>query len=840
MPPSLRWRGLSTRSLRTQIVAWSFVPTAIILLAVALVAFYAYQRSTGDLVLQQSEELTRLSAGQLSTNLTEYSDVLDGVGRTLNDVWRDPGALQAGLAASANRLVTFDAGVIALDNYGQIVTALPDRPDLLRENWSGREFFREVLRNEGPAFSDVSPDGVDGANVVMVAVPVTNDQGDMLGALAGAFRVGATTTSALYGSIIRLRAAAGVDTTLVDSSGIAIYSSDIDAIGESAASTPAVEAVNAGTSGAIRGVRDGLDVVVSGAPVPGTPWSLVRETDWDILMEPSSRYRQFLILLLGLGVLVPALVVALGVRRITQPIDRLTYAAQEVAGGNFGQTITSANSVEVQRLVEQFNSMSRQLSQTYDDLHSKNEQLELVMAGSNDGIWDWDLRANTLYLSPRWKAMLGYSDDELANSIDTWPALAHPDDRERMDATFNAYLAGESTALQADHRVRHKDGAYRWHLIRGIALRDKDGKPYRVAGSNTDITELKRTQGIQHAQSRLLEGVATGAELTARLREFLLAIEEHWADARCVVWLVDQKRGELAAAASGGLPADLVKTLEDLQKRMNTEAPSSMAVRQKQRLVIADVATDPRWDAFPDTRAYALSHSLRSAWAEPIVNTDGTALGSFSVYYSEPHKATEDEIELIQSIAHLVGVAVETRRAEEALRASEVRFRSLFESADVAIVISNMEGELLDANPALTRLLGLSAEDLNTLPATAYIHPDDTAIRDDLIQELHSGLRDRYQIERRYLRKNGEIMWGRLTVTLAAPAGRPADVPDRDAGGYHRGTHRAGAAQCCIPRPGAPGAGADAGLDRAQHDGRSREPVARSAGDRSGRARGQH
>ncbi len=669
MPPSLRWRGLAvrslrTRSLRTQIVAWSFVPTAIILLAVALVAFVAYQRTTSDLVLQQSEELTRLSASQLSTNLGEYGDVLDGAARTLSEAWRDPVAVRMGLAVSANRLVTFDAGVLALDNYGRVIAAQPDRPDLAGQDWSDRELFRDVLRNQGPAFSDVTPDGADGTNVVMVAVPVTNDRGDMLGALAGGFRVGATTTSALYASIIRQRAAAGVQTILVDSTGATIYNSDIEDMEGAGPATWTLDAAVAESGRAIRRARDGLDVVVSRAAVPGTRWGLVRETDWDALMEPSRPYRQFLILLLVLGVIFPAAVVALGVRRITQPIDRLTFAAQEVAGGKFGQTITSANSVEVQRLVTQFNSMSRQLSQTYDDLHSKNEQLELVMAGSNDGIWDWDLRADTLYLSPRWKAMLGYADDELPSTTDTWRALAHPDDRDRMAATFNAYMAGDTQALQADHRVRHKDGSYRWHLIRGIALRDALGKPYRVAGSNTDITELKRTQGIQHAQSRLLEGVATGAELTGRLREFLLAIEEHWSGAHCVVWLVDEKTGGLVASASGSLSSELVSTLEDLQKKMNPDAPSSMAVRQRQRLVIEDVATDPRWDAFPETRAYALSQDLHAAWAEPIVNTEGTALGSFSVYYNEPHKAMEDEVELIQSVAHLVGVAVETRRGK--------------------------------------------------------------------------------------------------------------------------------------------------------------------------------
>lgn len=767
------------RSLRAQIVAWSFVPTALILLAVALVAFYAYQRTTADLVLQQSEELTRLSASQLATHLRDYTDTLEDVSRGVSRAYGDDAALDAALRDAANRLVTFDAGVVALDNYGRVVAALPGRPDIVGRDWSDRAYFRAVVRSGQPAFSDVTPDGADGVNVIALAAPVTNDAGEMLGALAGMFRVGATTTSALYGSVIRLRAAAGVETALIDSHGVTIYHSDFDRVGARADDAPAaqataVAAVNAGESGARRITSEGETVVSSHAPVPGTSWGLLRETSWDALMAPTEPYRRFLFALLALGVLVPALVVVWGVRRIIGPINRLTAAAQDVAGGKFGETIPSGSFTEVERLVDQFNSMSQQLSRTYDDLRRKNEQLELVMAAANDGIWDWDLARDQLYLSPRWKAMLGYADAELANSADTWPALAHPDDQPRVQEAFNAHMAGASPTLQIEHRLRHKDGTYRWLLMRGMALRDASGKPYRIAGSNTDITELKRTQGILHAQSRFLEEIAAGAGLEEGLAALLAAIEQHWPGSRCVVWLVDDETRQLRVAAIGALGEALAAELQAQVVGMAAAAPSAGALSARQRVVIEDVATDPRWDAFPETRRQALAYDLAAVWAEPIVNRAGAGLGAFSVYHQQPHRATDDETEMIRSIAHLVGVAVEARAAEQALRASEARFRTLFESADVGIVVSDLNDDLVEVNPAVTRILGLSPDEMRTLPASAYVHPEDAAIREDLIRELHAGERQRYQIERRYIRTDGAVIWGRLTVTLARRAdGKP-------------------------------------------------------------------
>ena len=120
-----------------------------------------------------------------------------------------------------------------------------------------------------------------------------------------------------------------------------------------------------------------------------------------------------------------------------------------------------------------------------------SESLSFVIQATNDGIWDWDLVSNQIYFSPRYKAILGYKDDEFTNSIEQKFAHIHPDDIEQELEAVRQYLAKETSEYKNTYRMLHKDNSWHWIMSRAIALWGEDEKVYRMLGSQTDITEQK-------------------------------------------------------------------------------------------------------------------------------------------------------------------------------------------------------------------------------------------------------------------------------------------------------------------------------------------------------------
>jgi diguanylate cyclase (GGDEF)-like protein/PAS domain S-box-containing protein len=152
-------------------------------------------------------------------------------------------------------------------------------------------------------------------------------------------------------------------------------------------------------------------------------------------------------------------------------------------------------------------------------LRRSEERYALAVRGTNDGIWDWDLSTGRVYYSARWKAIVGCAEHEVGDSPDEWMGRVHPEDLGRVRSRVEAHLAGRADRFEDEHRVRHRDGGYRWVLSRGFALRDEKGRAYRMAGAQTDTTDRRGYDALTGLPNRavFLERVTEAVARTERL-----------------------------------------------------------------------------------------------------------------------------------------------------------------------------------------------------------------------------------------------------------------------------------------------------------------------------------
>jgi PAS domain S-box-containing protein len=134
-------------------------------------------------------------------------------------------------------------------------------------------------------------------------------------------------------------------------------------------------------------------------------------------------------------------------------------------------------------------------------LRELEERYLLTVERANDGIWEWDLKSGRTEYSLRWKAMLGYIESSM-DRIDDWKNIMHPDDRDDVLRRLHDHLEGATPHFDAEYRLRHANGQYRWVSSRGVALRHADGKPYRLVTMDNDV----------HARRQMEETLVETAE----------------------------------------------------------------------------------------------------------------------------------------------------------------------------------------------------------------------------------------------------------------------------------------------------------------------------------------
>jgi two-component system, sensor histidine kinase and response regulator len=156
-------------------------------------------------------------------------------------------------------------------------------------------------------------------------------------------------------------------------------------------------------------------------------------------------------------------------------------------------------------------------------------RFSLAVAATDVGIWDWEINTGKVYLSPRWKSILGYEDHELSNSIETWKQIIYPEDKDKVMSVLNEYLENKIPIYEVEFRALHKDGSYRWIFSRGVSLRNELDIAYRMSGSHADITKNKQLEQELQESQQFLNSIIENIPLA-------LNVQDVKNDHRFVIW----------------------------------------------------------------------------------------------------------------------------------------------------------------------------------------------------------------------------------------------------------------------------------------------------------------
>ena len=301
-----------------------------------------------------------------------------------------------------------------------------------------------------------------------------------------------------------------------------------------------------------------------------------------------------------------------------------------------------------------------------EKLKISEERYRLVLEGSNDAIWDWDLLKNEIFWNDRLREIIGFSEQEfgtegskLGSTWETFSELLHPEDRLKIQNAILAHLC-DQTEFNLEFRLRHKSGKYRYCMTRGKAQRDAQGRPVRMAGIISDMTATKVVQeelSYRFEQLQIIYQITEAVSRAAKLEEiYQIALNG------LQLALKADRTSVLLFDSDGVLRFKAWRRLsQEYRQRVEGHSPWSSETINPQPISIGDVEIEP---SLAELRSVIVGEGIRALGFIPLV-TPEKLLGKFMVYYDAPHQFSQEEMQLAQTIASNVAFALERKLAEE-------------------------------------------------------------------------------------------------------------------------------------------------------------------------------
>lgn len=507
------------------------------------------------------------------------------------------------------------------------------------------------------------------------------------------------------------------------------------------------------------------------------------------------------------------------------------------------------------------------------------DRLSQAMDAAKMFSWEMNLKTQVFSFSQNLERTMGFTfpknviDDPIGNHL-------HPEDAEQaVKKTLRAIETGEPYE-DTMRMINPHTGQTVWMHSQGVIAKNAEGEE-RFVGIAQNITERRHIEILLDTQKKALEMVVSGSPL-AEVLGYLAAIVESQSEGSSVasILLLDDG-GRLHNGASPSLPGDYLRAIEGIEADARVGTCCAAAATSK-TIISPDIAADPKWR---DLKHLPLALGLPAAWSMPIVAADGHVLGTFGTYFREKRGPSKLERQTVEILASTAALAIERKRAEEALRGaheritnifesitdcfyaldadwrftyvnpqaaeyfglprekmlgrvytevfpltrgsevlarlreamseqkplqfelispttgkwvdlhvfpadgglgvyfrditerhrtedalreSETRFRAMFEQANVGIVQASFDGTLLKVNPGFCKIVGYPEDEVSGMAIRDLTHPHDYVEEEALTRRLMAGEITGYSIEKRYLHKEGHLVWGQMTATLVS------------------------------------------------------------------------
>ncbi len=355
-------------------------------------------------------------------------------------------------------------------------------------------------------------------------------------------------------------------------------------------------------------------------------------------------------------------------------------------------------------------------------LRESEERYRLVSEATGDAVYDWNITADQSSRNPKYHKLFA---PDAFSSYGWWAKAIHPDDRARVEQSLEKTFAGSDGYWSEEYRFRKEDGGHAHVWDRGFIIRDGEGKAVRMIGAMTDLTEhIRAREALQESEARF-----------RALVEHLPAVTY------------------MAPVNDPGAPTYLSPQI----RRLLGHDPES-------------IYSDPvLWRSLilpEDRERLERAWASRSELGRPCVNEYRMTVAGGRIVWCRDYSVL---VQIGRGPAFRQGVILDVtaeKAAEAALTESEERYRTTFEQAAVGIANVGSDGRFLRANRKLCDILGYGREELLKLRFQDITHADDVDRDVAQMNVLLSGSNDTYTMEKRYVRRDGSIMWAKLTCAL--------------------------------------------------------------------------